>query len=397
MVAASKLIWSIGLAAIGIVITGSAHAQFFSSGGRSGYASELFLQKVEKAGIEDNYIATVITYDNRAQKKTSDFVVNCNQYMPQVLTSDNINHSIDIKNDPSSAGKTIWELWHAVCKKDFAKISKRPPLQDNLAKVDITTEPEFNGTPYSLHYQSLDYSKNLSNMVKVDAFEARKKLFDTAYIHCDEDSATVYWKRQKLLIGVNDAVEYDLNSKIKDEELIALSKNLWNGACKTVSTNVTGQGYTPQEVSSDEGNEPEIAAPRPEAISKPSRNKTPKNAEKAISEAYETYMLTKLFCEYHYAGDRQLAPLKTKLKQLDAVAKSQKIDVDALWQKATKTSENDANYKLMQAYKAFPIEYQDRIKFSNGCEQMTRLLSAGIDRYLAESSGGKKTDTEKDF
>lgn len=51
MIAANKLVCSIGLAALGVLVTGSAHAQFFSSGGRAGYASELFLQKVQKAGI----------------------------------------------------------------------------------------------------------------------------------------------------------------------------------------------------------------------------------------------------------------------------------------------------------------------------------------------------------
>ncbi|QWK79427.1 hypothetical protein [Ochrobactrum sp. BTU1] len=355
MNAASKLLWSFGLMLYGSVVSGAAHAQFFSSSGRSGLESEFFLQKIESTGLEDNHIAKVISYNNRAQQEIREYVVNCNPYMPQVLDSDDESHPIDIKNDPSSAEQTIWELWHAVCNKEFARISKRPPLQENLAMVDIMTEPEFNGTPYSLHYQALDYSKNLSNMVKVDAYVGKKKLFDTAYSHCDEDSGTVYWKGQKLLIGANDAVEHDLNSNIKDEKLIALSKTIWNGACNAASTNATRRDHTPNEASLKQVINPEITANKTEITPKSKLVKTPKDAEKAITEAYEAYMLSKFLCEYHNAGERKIASLKSKLKQLDDVAKIQKINVEMLWQKATNSFQKSANYQLMQAYKALPI------------------------------------------
>jgi hypothetical protein len=82
---------------------------------------------------------------------------------------------------------------------------------------------------------------------------------------------------------------------------------------------------------------------------------------------------------------------------LDAVAKAQKIDIEKLWQSATKSFQNSANYQLMNAYKSVPVDAESRLKFSNGCEQMTRMISAGIDGYLAESSGGKKTGMDKDF
>jgi hypothetical protein len=315
--------------------------------------------------------------------------------MPQILDSDNLNVKIDIKSYPSNATMMYWDLWHAACRKDFAKSSKRQEIRDNLFKLSITTEPEFNGTPYSLKYQSLNYSESLANLVKIDAFKG-KKPFDTAFVYCNADSPTVYWKNQKAMIGISDLADV-LNSEISDKGLITLSETLWNGACKSVSTNTTGQRYIQQEVSSSETSEPEATVREPEAISKPRTMKRPENAEKAISEAYETYMLTKLFCEYHYAGERKLAPLKAKLKQLDAVAKAQKIDIEKLWQSATKSFQNSANYQLMNAYKSVPVDAESRLKFSNGCEQMTRMISAGIDGYLAESSGGKKTGMDKDF
>ena len=395
MIAANKLFLSVGLVAASVSFSETAHAQYFSYGGRAGDVSEFFLQSVKPTGVGDNRFVKVIDSNNKGQKKRKDFVVNCNDSMPQILDSDNVNVKIDIKNYPSNATMMYWDLWHAACHKDFAKSSKRQEVRDNLVKLSITTEPEFNGTPYSVHYQSLNYSESLANLVKIDAFKG-KKPFDTAFVYCNDDNPTVYWKTQKAMIGISDLADV-LNSEISDKGLITLSETLWNGACKSVSTNTTGQRYIQQEASSSETSEPEATIPEPEVIAKPTGNKPPKNAENSISNAYETYMLTKLFCEYHYAGDRQLAPLKTKLKQLDGVAKSQKIDVEGLWQKATKNVEKDTNYQLMQAYKAFPIEYQDRIKFSNGCEQMTRMLSGSIDLYLSESSGGKKTGIEKDF
>lgn len=191
MNAANRRLLIAGIAVILSTTAFTANAQYFSSEGRSGLYREYFLQSVEATGVEDNRIVTVIASDNRGESETSEFVVNCNDTMAQVLDGDNLNHQIDIRKEPSSADRLYWELWFSVCRKDSAKLSKRAEILNRLEALNGKTELSLQDTPYTVRLQSLDYSKSIANLVRADVQRKGKKGSEKAYVYCDADTGTV--------------------------------------------------------------------------------------------------------------------------------------------------------------------------------------------------------------
>ena len=389
MNAVIKRACSIGLAALVVSAAYPAFAQSFALEGRSGNYREFFLQTVEPAGIEDNRIATVIGSDNRGRHETSEFVVNCNDTMPQVLSPDDVTIKIDIRSEPSNADRMIWQLWFAACRKEFGKLSARPDIPTRLSGLNMETKLEANSKSYAVKLSSLDYSKTLANLVEVEMRTGKKKPVETAYAYCDEDSATVYWKQRKSLIGIEETLSEELNER-SDKSLVNLSNAVWKAACEASDQNMTKvSASSPIDISKQPIN------PEKQIVETPK----PKNVEaqrKTISEIYQHYLLVKGFCEYHEFPEQQMGPLKAKLKLMDMVATSQSLDTNAIWLEATKTAEQDGNFKLLQVYKMMPVGYEDRIRFSNACEQTSAALKLMIDGYVSEY-GGIKSQIEKDF
>ncbi|NKB83731.1 hypothetical protein HED51_11245 [Ochrobactrum grignonense] len=175
MNAANRRLLIAGFAVILSTTAFTANAQYFSSEGRSGLYREYFLQSVEATGVEDNRIVTVIASDNRGESETSEFVVNCNDTMAQVLDGDNLNHQIDVRKEPFSADRLYWELWFSVCRKDSAKLSKRAEIQKRLKTLSGKTELSLKDAHYTVRLQSLDYSKSIANLVRADVQRTGKR------------------------------------------------------------------------------------------------------------------------------------------------------------------------------------------------------------------------------
>ncbi|MEN5275681.1 hypothetical protein ABE527_01900 [Brucella sp. TWI432] len=379
----------IGLATLLVSSAYPAFAQSFALEGRSGNYSEFFLQAVEPSGIEDNRMATVVGSDNRGRHETTEFVVNCNDTMPQVLSPDDVTRKIDIRSEPSNADRMIWQLWFAACRKEFGKLSARPDIPTRLSDLNMETKLEANSKSYAVKLSSLDYSKTLANLVKVELRIGNNKALETAYAYCDEDSATVYWKQKKSLIGIEETLSKELNER-SDKSLVTLSNAVWKAACEEPDQNTSKVSAIAPNDSSEQPYNPE---------NKNGAKPKPTNAEaqrKTISEIYQHYLLVKGFCEYHEFPEQQMEPLKAKLKLMDIVAASQTLDTNAIWLEATKTAEQDGNFKLLQVYKMMPVGYEDRIRFSNACEQTSAALKFMIDGYVSEH-GGIKSQIEKDF
>lgn len=388
MIAAFKRASCIGLATLLVSAASPAFAQYFSSEGRSGLYREYFLQGVEATGLEDNRIATVIASDNRGESETNEFVVNCNDTMAQVLDGDNLNHQIDVRKEPSSADRLYWELWFAACRKDVAKLSKRAEIHNRLETLNGKTELSLKDTPYTVRLQSLDYSKTIANLVEADVQRKGKKGSEKAYVYCDADSGTAYWKQKKVLIGIEQTLAEELNRDV-DPELISLSDALWAEACgQTASKPIheTASNAVPQSKVA-RAEESDASRKSPFAV---------KEARNALSDIYQNYLLVKGFCEYHVAPERQMAPLKAKLKQVDVVASSLSLDAGAIWTDTAKKMEKDGTYKLMQLYKLMPVGFEDRMRFANACKQTGAALNAILDDYLSKY-GGVKMSIEKDF
>jgi len=388
MNAANRRLLIAGIAVVFSTSAFTANAQYFSSEGRSGLYRQYFLQGVEATGVEENRIATVIASDNRGGSETSEFVVNCNDTMAQVLDGDNLNHQIDIGKEPSSADRLYWELWFAACRNDVEKLSKRTEIQTRLKTLNGKTELSLKDLPYTVRLQSLDYSKTIANLVKADVQRKGDKGSERAYVYCDADSGTVYWKQRKALVGTEQTLAEELNRDV-DPELISLSDALWGAACgQSASTAIreTASNAAPQ--SKDTHAEESNSSRKPPS--------TAKDARTALSDIYQNYLMVRGFCEYHVAPERQMAPLKAKLKQVDLIAKSLSLDTDSIWEDTAKNMEKDGTYKLMQLYKMMPVDFEDRMRFANACEQTGAALNVILDDYLSKY-GGVKMSIEKDF
>lgn len=388
MNAANRRLLIAGIAFVFSTTAFTVNAEYFSSEGRSGLYREYFLQSVEPTGVEDNRIATVIASDNRGESETIEYVVNCNDTMAQVLDGDNLNHQIEVRKEPSSADRLYWELWFAACRNDVAKLSKRAEIQKRLETLNGKTELLLKDAPYTVRLQSLDYSKTIANLVKADVQRKGGKGSEKAYVYCDSDSGTVYWKQKKVLIGIEQTLAEELNREASPE-LISLSDALWAEAC--------GQtGIKPVHETASNATSQSKAAHAEDSNSSRKSPSASKEARNALSDIYQNYLLVKGFCEYHVAPERQMAPLKAKLKQVDLVAKSLSLDTGAIWEDTAKKMEKDDTYKLMQLYKMMPVGFEDRMRFANACKQTGAALNAILDDYLSKY-GGVKMSIEKDF
>ncbi len=240
MNAASKALLSTGAALFGIGAPQAAEAQYFSSEGRSGHYADMFLIGTQKTSIEQNVMATVRVSNNLGEVETRDFVVNCNRQNAQVLDDANVNHSIRVRQTPSGAEKFTWELWQAVCRKDFAKISKRPAPSQRLEKLPDQVSISFDGSLFSIPVKRLDRKENLSNLVEARVDALRVSLY------CDADNGTAYWADKKALVGIGSDLVEELNGDVS-AELISRSQVLWNGICRYGLDQVANDKTTPVE------------------------------------------------------------------------------------------------------------------------------------------------------
>jgi hypothetical protein len=389
MNAASKALLSTGAALVGMSAPQAAEAQYFSSEGRSGYYADMFLAGTQKTSIDQNVMAAVRVSNNLGEIEIRDFVVNCNRHNAQVLDDGNVNHRIRVKQTPSSAEKFTWELWQAVCRKDFAKISKRSAPSPSLEKLPAQVSISFDGRLFSIPVKRLGRKENLSNLVeaKVDA--------EWVSLYCDTDNGTAYWTDKKALVGVSSDLAEELNGDVP-AELVSRSQALGNGICRygldQVANNKTTPVEPPEKPTERSDVQPDV---KPDPSASPSSQQPHGEAAEYISTVYETYILAKAICDLSYSGSFGLNGAKARMKEMDNFAGSKGIDIQSLWDKATNKMEKDADYKLFQLYKTMPIEPSDRVRFSGGCSRITPLITAGVDSFLSKFAG--QSGIKKDF
>lgn len=389
MNAASKVLLTTSMAIVGLGASQGAEAQYFSSEGRSGQYADMFLAGTKKTSIEQNVIATVRVSNNFGEIEIRDFVVNCNRQNAQILDDANVSHAIRFTQAPSGAEKFTWELWQAVCRKDFAKISKRPAPSPPLEKLPDQVSIFFDGSLFSIPIKRLGRKDNVSNLVeaKVDA--------EGVSLYCDTDNGTAYWTDKKALVGVGSDLAEELNNDVP-AELVSRSQALWNGICRygldQVANNKTTPVESPTKQTEPSDVQPDVK-PDPPVSSLPQQSDD--EAAEYISTVYETYILAKAICDLSYSGSFGLNSAKARMKEMDNFAGSQGIDIQSLWDKATNKMERDADYKLFQLYKTMPIEPSDRVRFSGGCSRITPVITAGVDSYLSKFAG--QSAIKKDF
>lgn len=389
MNAANKVLLTTSVALFGMGASQAAQAQYFSSEGRSGHYADMFLTGTQKTSIEQNVMVTVRVSNNLGELETRDFVVNCNRHNAQVLDDANVNHAIRVKETPSSAEKFTWELWQAVCRKDFAKISKRPAPSPTLEKLPDQVSISFDGSLFGIPVKRLGRKENLSNLVEAKVDTERVSLY------CDTDNGTAYWADSKALVGIGSDLAGELNGDVP-AELVSRSQALWNGICRygldQVANNKTTPVEPPEKPTERSDVQPDV---KPDPPASPLPQQSDDEAAEYISTVYETYILAKAICDLSYSGSFGLNSAKARMKEMDNFAGSQGIDIQSLWDKATNKMEKDADYKLFQLYKTMPIEPSDRVRFSGGCSRITPLITAGVDSYFSKFAG--QSGIKKDF
>lgn len=389
MTAANKAILSAGAIFSALIMSAPAEAQYFSSDGRSGFYADAFLMNVQKTSVGDNRVAAVRLSNNRGETETRDYVVNCNRHFAQVLDDNNVNHQLQPSKPPSSADKMIWELWQAVCRKEFAKVSKRGDAIAPLRNLPSEIPLNFNGISVKVSVREADSETVLVNLVEVSVDDGKRQ---TVYLYCDTENSTAYWKNEHALIGINEEMAAELNDGTSPE-LVNLSQAVWEATClyglnDESESNLTASIAEVQQPSVMASNE--MAPPPAKQV-----ETKPNEAEELVSGMYENYILTKALCELSDYGDYSQRNLKTKLQKLDEFAILQKLDTKQLWDSAARKMEKDSNYMLFSLYKGLPLETSDRITFSNNCMQMASMTGAAIDSYIAKYSG--KPAVQKDF
>ncbi len=362
-----------------------ANAQYFSSSGRGGHDADFFLSKVEESGIKNNLVVSVIRSSNSDVGRKEEYLINCNPYMAQVVDGNDNPKTLDIRSDPSSADQFVWELWYAACKKQYAKISKRSPIQKKLSEIKDVKKFDFDGLAYELKFRKLDYRKALANMVPASFDRLDGKRNNPLLVYCSVDTPTVYWAEFKQLVGVDEGTGFDLNKGL-EARLVSLSKEIWEKTCQQEKQphNVSANQQLPDNTADITGQKPARPAPVTSA-------EIP-----ALKEVYYHYIITSEMCHLGLFGDMKIQPLKEKLKAVDDMAKKHSISVDEVWADAVKSTEQDTNYQLAQMYKAVPMTTSDRLQFTEGCEQMSRLLEGFIDAHIQKYSGEPNT-IKKDF
>lgn len=390
MTAANKALLSAGAVFSAMLISSApAEAQYFSSDGRSGFYADAFLMKVQKKSVGDNRMAAVRLSNNRGETETRDYVVNCNRHFAQVLDDNNINHELQSSKPPSNADKMNWELWHAVCRKEFAKVSKRGEPIASLKNLPLEIPINFDGKSVKVTVKEADSETVLLNLVKVSVDDGKRQ---TAYLYCDPENSTVYWKNEHALIGINEEMAAELNDGAS-ANLVSLSQTIWKAACRygLNDESMSLKPASPPETPKATGNAKSETPPPPTEQVETKRGE----AEELVSGLYENYIVNKALCELSDYGDYSQRNLKAKLQKLDELAISQRLDTKALWDRAARKMEKDSNYMLFKLYKGMPLGASDRIGFSDGCTQMSSMNGAAIDSYIAKYS--KKPGIQKDF
>jgi hypothetical protein len=389
MTAAIRAILSAGVVFSTLMISAPAYAQYFSSDGRSGFYADAFLMSVQKTSVGDNRVAAVRLSNNRGETETRDYVVNCNKTFPQVLDDKNVNHQLEPSKPPTSTEKMNWELWHAVCRKEFAKVSNRGEAIVSLQNLPSEIPVNFAGKSVKVTLKEADSETVLLNLVEVFVDDGKRQ---TAYLYCDPESSTAYWKNTHVLIGVNDEMAAELNDGLSGD-LVSLSRAVWKATCRYGRND---EAVNTKPASPPETSKPNIVA-KSETLPTPAKKVETKlgEAEELVSGLYENYIVNKALCELSDYGDYSQRNLKAKLQKLDELAISQRLDTKALWDRAAIKMEKDSNYMLFKLYKGMPLEASDRIGFSNSCTQMSSMNGAAIDSYIAKYSG--KPGIQKDF
>lgn len=204
----------------------AAESRLFSSGGGMGSYYHSFLTSSEAAGLNENRFATVRTITNSGETSEGEWVVNCNEQYPQVVTPDDRNIELSLAEDPPSATQMPHELWWAVCRREFSKFSydiSESPARIEQGKTGSITLAD--GRKVGYEALSTEDANLLGSLTKIrlDAGRAGRKQ-DIAFVYCSSSVPTVSWTDEHVELSVADqAGHYDASTVMISDAVYALA------------------------------------------------------------------------------------------------------------------------------------------------------------------------------
>jgi hypothetical protein len=105
---------------------------------RAGYGQKFdaYLVSKESTGLGKNHFANVRFVSQGKKSSTAEWIVNCNQGFPQVVSPSNINTFLKVKERPAAKDRFKYELWFAVCEGKTQHATEQTPQPSEDCPVD---------------------------------------------------------------------------------------------------------------------------------------------------------------------------------------------------------------------------------------------------------------------
>lgn len=104
-------------------ISASYADRFIAAGGNMGGYYQAYFVSKEDLRLGESWIANIKKIGNDGTVSVREYIVNCNNTMPHVVTPFETTFEIDLYTDPPSATQLEHEIWYAVCVGNFGVFS----------------------------------------------------------------------------------------------------------------------------------------------------------------------------------------------------------------------------------------------------------------------------------
>lgn len=208
------------------VLIGSVEAapRIFSAGGSKGLYYEVFLLYSEPTELHDNHFAVVRWIDNTGEVWDGEWIVNCNEGNPQVLSPSNKTVYIDTLSEPGNATRGSYDLWWTICRNQYMKFSDRTPDRLLVSPGELVSFIHDKKT-INVSVMSLGKAALMSNLAKVQIYGwVKTKKPETVFVYCAHGIPTVTWPGKHIELSPSAPLP-------DDPDLYELSMKLYLALC----------------------------------------------------------------------------------------------------------------------------------------------------------------------
>lgn len=182
-----------------------AEPRLFSSGGGMGHYDHYYLVRSEPAGLNNN-IALVRTVNNSGEVAEDEWIVNCNDTFPQVVDPSGQNLPLSFAVRPPKTVQTQYELWWAVCRKQFEKHAESSAESPSRLHAGQTGSIAF-GDGHRVDFEVLPAGEAalVASLAKISLVQGRAgKGQEIVFAYCSDSVPTVKWPEKLIELSVAD-------------------------------------------------------------------------------------------------------------------------------------------------------------------------------------------------